>query len=82
MKSAEEYLNKNYGKAHLDRCIELNDKQSIFALMEEFADSEVKNLTMHVVIESVCTAAHQGTCKYDIAGKCYNASCEFKQTVL
>ncbi len=47
--NAEEYFTKNYGKRHLERCIELNDTQSIYALMEEFADSEVKNLTIPVV---------------------------------
>jgi hypothetical protein len=52
MKSAEDYFNENYGKDHLDRCIELNDKQSIYSLMEEFADSLVKNLIIPDIVKA------------------------------
>lgn len=45
MISAEEYFKKEYGEGHIKRAIELNDLQSIYALMEEFADNtmQVKN---------------------------------------
>lgn len=49
MIKAEEYFDKNYGKDHLKRCIELNDIQSIYHLMEEFADYSVKNLNGETV---------------------------------
>lgn len=45
MISAEEYFKKEYGEGHIKRAIELNDLQSIYTLMEEFADNtmQVKN---------------------------------------
>lgn len=54
MISAEEYLKKEYNANHLKRCIELNDVQSIYSLMEEFADNTkpVKSVVLDLVMLS------------------------------
>ena len=51
MISAEEYFKKEYDANHLKRCIELNDVQSIYSLMEEFADNTkpVKSVVLDLV---------------------------------
>ena len=58
-------------------------RNEIKELRKQLPQQRVKNLNIPAVIKSVCTAAHQGMCKYDIDGECYyKTACEFKQTVL
>ena len=46
MKSTEEYLKENNKLADFERAVVLNDLQSIYSIVEDFVDSEVKNCSI------------------------------------
>ena len=52
MKSTEEYLKENRKLADFERAVFLNDLQSIYIIVEDFVDSEVKNCSTTNVRES------------------------------
>ena len=40
--NAEEYFNKEYGKGHIDSVVNMSDTESLYGLMEEYANLKLK----------------------------------------